>query len=259
MPLLKKDGIEEVMQQIASPIFGRPNVYFHGLYPTSIIVSSNTGLILIKGDDDTGMEHIIRRHGWGSETRDWKPDGNLENPTKFDLAPVEYLAVANQIYNPIFINQEKNRNLELFDVYEGEAIGRGNIKEKYRLVTYKGTGIIHTFYLLNNRLPFNRQRRIKNLVLGGTSMSHETMSGIRTLRYGYYDKDNTEVYRVIVKLNDQLTQGELFIGKYSGVEEFNMCLVKTMNFEPPLNEDIWLYFSYKFSDEIEKAILDIKS
>lgn len=106
-----------------------------------------------------GWKHIIRRHGWGSQTWDWKPNGKLENPTKFDLAPVEYLAVADQLYNPIFINKEKNRQPELFDVYEGIAIGRKKIKEKYRLVTYKDTGIIHNFYLLNNRQSFNRQNK----------------------------------------------------------------------------------------------------
>lgn len=84
------------------------------------------------------------------------------------------------------------------------------------------------------------------------------MSGVRTLEIWNYDKDKTEVYRVIVKLNHYLTQGELLIGERLGIDEFDMHPIKTMIFDPPLDEYAWMYLSYKFAKEIEEAILIIK-
>jgi hypothetical protein len=160
--LLTKEEIENINCLVNNnPILKHPNAISFGSDKTSVYkVTPINGIIIIKGDNHTGFEHIDNRHNYWRNEPNWI-DGKLDNPSKFSkksLPIVDYSNISDMLYSENNLNLEKNKKTELFDLYIGEVDDEVNGKMKYRMVLYKDTKILHTLFPEskdNNRLKKN--------------------------------------------------------------------------------------------------------
>jgi len=116
-----------------------------------------------------------------------------------DIGPFGYFYIACEIFkywNKLIPEPGKDE----FDIYEGQTgIYRGMVK-KFRLLTYKDTGVIHTFYLLDSSLPFNKNKKpVVHLAEEWASATENMMSCVTTINKKYNDIEGTT--RFIVKVN----------------------------------------------------------
>lgn len=198
--LLTKEEIESIQQEAKDPKYQIPNLLHHGSKRTSIFrISLETGLILIHGDEWTGMKHIDHRHSPNSRNH-WKESGKLDDPSKFhlNLPPMRYLAVADQIYGPNNLNHKDNKHENLFELYEGKATIDHLKETNYRLLVYKNTRIIHTFFVHERGRPFNK-KKVLDLRQGWTSSSTDLLTDIDTFLIPYFNQKDVERFKVILR------------------------------------------------------------
>ena len=164
--LLTVDEIASITLAALDPELSDERIVQIGLTPTRIVrVTKPSKLILIKGNEYTGLHHITLRHGYHSLQRTWQvdisPEGNqslrLDDPSRFrpSLIPIiDYPKIAEAVFSKGELDVTKNKRPELFDKYVGSFIYPDNIAEQHTLILYKNTKIIHTLFpnkSLNNR------------------------------------------------------------------------------------------------------------
>lgn len=201
--LLTQEEIKLIIEEAKDQKYSRPNLLHLGKKKTSIFrISPVTGLILINGNDWTGYQHIYKRHSSTSRIPYWNEEGKIGNPSKFHigLAPLNFLAVADQIFQPENNNISKNKSPELFETYIGKAHVRNMPETEYTLIVYKETRIIHTMFVSANKKPFNK-KKILDLRQGWTSGSNNLRFGIETFTIPYYDKKDIERFKAIIKID----------------------------------------------------------
>jgi len=140
--LLTEIEVEKILSDLKKDEYRNDGISHLGRNKTSIILhSKESGLILIRGNEDTGYEHILNRHSLFSRIP------YRDNPSKIrlEMPPIEWLTVLSKIFKNENLNIEKNQFPDKFDLYQGEHEHFDNKKIRYRLITYKNTGIIHTF------------------------------------------------------------------------------------------------------------------
>jgi len=109
-------------------------------------------LIFPEGNDYTGYKHLRERHSQHVYKNYWitthEGQVKLDRPSKFhpDIVPIHYSAIADAVFSSENKNVTKNHRPELFDKYTGFYAHKANQPEKYHLLTYKDTRIIHTMY-----------------------------------------------------------------------------------------------------------------
>ena len=198
--LLTQSEIQTILEDAKNPDYSNPQFAHLGSKKTSINgVSKKSGLILIYGNDSTGSKHITERHCLTSRKPYWNDRGSIGNPTKFRLgiSPQEYLKLASQIFKSSNKNDQKNNRPSDFDLYIGDCID-ANKKSEYKLLTYKGTGIIHSFFLNDNKMPYNK-KKILNLKQGWCNASHNYMNCIQTMEMPYFDINNIQRFKIIIR------------------------------------------------------------
>lgn len=201
--LLNKVEISDILNQVKKEKFSNDKIIHLGQKKTSIIIhSKDSGLILIHGNKDTGLEHIFNRHSLMSRMHKWSDAGKMDNPSKFRLenAPIDYLTIANKIFQPKNKNIKNNQRPDDFDLYAGEYLHIDSIKVEYTLLTYKDTGIIHSFFLSSNKKPFN-PKKIIDLRKGWTLSEYNPAKCLQTFSFPYFDSDKRKKAKVIVKCN----------------------------------------------------------
>lgn len=116
-------------------------------------ISNEKHLIIVEGNEVTGYKHFNNRHNYSSIKNYWVLNENkvfkLDNPSKFHpkmIPIIDYVKIADTIFLEKNKNITKNNNPELFDKYTGYYKDEENNEEKYHLITYKNTKIIHTFF-----------------------------------------------------------------------------------------------------------------
>ncbi len=172
--------------------YNNPNKNIYFVAGLIFGISNNTGLILPFGNSETGYYHIFERHSLLSRKL-YKND----NPTKFSLkyAPVNYLEIADKIFNKNNLDIKNNHYPDLFDLYNGKYILKDNINT-YTLITYKNTKVIHTLFLNNNKKPFNK-KKIIDLRQGWVKSSRSYSSCINTFEMPYFDENDVEKLIII--------------------------------------------------------------
>ena len=117
---------------------------------TQIICVSNNGLILIKGNLETGHEHIRARHNyWSIHRYSNKDNSAFQAQSKFpeNIPPMKYSEIADKIYSPEnFISENIHDDADKFEKYQGNYSFDGETEEKTNLILYKGSKIIHSLY-----------------------------------------------------------------------------------------------------------------
>jgi len=224
--ILTKEHISIIEKEAQNPIYRLPEIISFALgtdNPLAIIKITQKGLIFIKGTDDTGFTHIHQRHSAHSRQEDWidfyDSNGNiiekkdslgrkklrLDNPSRFhphSISIIEYLRIADQVYNEENLNIEKNKRKDLFDVYDGIIFELDEKKIQYRLITYKNSKIIHTLFPAAKY--FNKQKKII------VDFSRQNSSSVLTLvnndfqiEISYIDEYQFIRYVIIIR-NDPL-------------------------------------------------------
>lgn len=199
--LFNHEELQQITEEARNPIYSEPNVIHLGSKKLSIIgVAKTNGLTLVYGNEWTGYKHIIERHSLASRKPYWNETNKIDNPSKFrlNLAPIDYLNVASEIFKPTNINQGKNNNPNVFDVYIGLYTHKDGMQVEYKLITYKNSKIIHTFFVNDNKKPFNK-KKILNLRQGWVNSSHNYKNCIQTFDFSYYDYADIPHFKVIMR------------------------------------------------------------
>jgi hypothetical protein len=250
------------MNEAKKSVYYEPNLHHIGFERTSIIdVSKKNGLILANGNEWTGYKHIMERHSLSSRKPYWK-GAKLDDPTKFrpELAPVEYMIVAESIYKPDNLRNDKNKRIDEFDLYIGIFKHFDGKEVEYKLLVYKNTKVIHTFYVNENKKPFNKQK-ILDLRQGWSKGSYNVMNCIETSEISYYNQDNTVVCKLIV-IFDQITGIESwYVQKNSdnGIPFISTCIRKqavSSRIIMPFYLDYLDYEDISWAEKIIKQIIN---
>lgn len=160
--------IQEFINQ--NPIYRNPNISvfkkFGRKCTTVLWVSPIKGVIFVAGNLDTGLDHIYARHNYWSTKSFWRKDieNTIDNPGRFQSSSMPYLnfsKIVDDLFEVKNVSIEKNKNSELFDVYEGESHDSDGVTNKFRLITYKNSSIVHSLFPLKGikRKIVNLERR----------------------------------------------------------------------------------------------------
>ncbi|SDD66296.1 hypothetical protein [Pedobacter soli] len=203
--LLTANEIAAVLKEAGKPEYSEDNLFNFTFKKLDIFKVSAKGLIFIHGDDHTGMEHIRDRHSIVSRKL-YEKDGTFDNPTKFNLAPIEYPFVADAIFIEGNLNNDKNKRPELFDCYTGDFKHRDERIFRYTLILYKATNVVHTFFLSSAAKPFNKKVKLP-VRQGWSGGQWDVMSGLQTFSLNYLDLNDiirfTLVLRCIPAINKE--------------------------------------------------------
>lgn len=141
--ILNKEHVEAVKREAQNQMYYIYNAVSFAAFsrnPPTIHKVTREGLIFIVGTDDTGFNHIHLRHSGISGEVFWDDFNDhkgqvvekfdkfgrrkyrLDNPSSFHPYSVpihDYLNIADQVYANGELKIEKNKNSDLFDVFEG--------------------------------------------------------------------------------------------------------------------------------------------
>lgn len=163
-------------------------------------ITPKNGIIIIKGDEYTGFEHINNRHNYWINNPYWE-NGKLENPSKFSRksTPImDYSNISDALYSESNLNSEKNNRPDLFDLYIGEIDDKTNGKMRYRMILYKDTKILHA--LFPEKKDNNRQKKnIINLYRGDTVGKLE--DGQYIIETPWINENEQNIYNLVVYIN----------------------------------------------------------
>jgi hypothetical protein len=197
--LLTIEELEAVLIESNDPKYKIKNLRHAGGRPTTIQrISQNSGLILIKGNDDTGFDHIMVRHHPSS-----KGIQKLDDPSQFSLSTVpiyDLLHISDSVFkSENKILDHRNKNPTVFDLFIGPHTDNNGRTMNYKLFLYKDTFIIHN--LIPTKRTFNKKNIINNLVqgfCGGTSYESRCLE---IYRVPYHNSATIERAVVIIRLD----------------------------------------------------------
>ncbi|GAB3539452.1 hypothetical protein [Spirosoma fluminis] len=196
--LLTQDEILQVLEEAKKPDWLMPNLMNPIGGKTSIFrVLATKGLIMVNGNESTGLQHIEHRHRFGRQV--WREDKDeLENSSeiRFGVAPYDYITIAGSIYKPENLRPELNKRPDDFDFYMGGHVHRNGDLVEYRLLTYKGTGIIHTLFPSKSD---NKSKKLLKYRQCGIGLVNDIMRGTYIYTIPYKDKSETEVFRLVIR------------------------------------------------------------
>lgn len=140
--------IEQIKSEAHSnPEYRDDRILRFGKHHNSVLkVSQIHNLILIQGNENTGYQHIHRKHDYYQSKVHWKK-GQLGTGSKFASSTIgfwDYLKIADKIYdvNNLVIEDKVNNDYELYKA----TLDVNGIEYTFRLLLYKGTKIIHNLF-----------------------------------------------------------------------------------------------------------------
>lgn len=196
--LLNPEEIENVLKESSMPDWLIPDLLGIGNKKTSIVrVLPDEGLIMIKGNEHTGMNHITHRHRFNRQV--WEKDRdkiNISSELRYGTAPYDYLLIARSVYKPENLRPDLNKRPDNFDCYFGLHQQLNGDLVEYYLFTYKGTGIVHTLYPKDTQNPSKRLRLYRQ---GGIGWEENLMRATFTYTIPYRDKLDRVVFTIVVR------------------------------------------------------------
>jgi hypothetical protein len=169
---------------------------------TSIItISKKNNLIFVEGNLDTGFKHLSDRHSFLSFKNYWitneEDNLKLDNPSKFNprMMPIlDYVKIADTIFCEENKNITKNNKSELFDKFSGQF--NYDDMEKYHLITYKNTKIVHT--LFPDKKKHNSKRKCK-FGKGTSKITLKLPEGYNDLFMPYENSEGKIAYSILFR------------------------------------------------------------
>jgi hypothetical protein len=172
--------------------------------PISIsTISAGRRLIFTEGNEHTGYLHMSDRHAHFRYKNYWikTDDGQirLDRPSKFDpgMAPImEFRKIADTIFCPENKNITKNNRPDVFDKFTGYYSFKDQEPEKYHLLTYKDTLVVHTMF------PDKKKHNLKAVAKYGKG--HVTATRKVTAHYAdllvpYENSAGKMVYSILIR------------------------------------------------------------
>lgn len=267
--LLSIQDIEEILSNNRdNPVF---KYYGVRLMPTDkhsfkevIAISDKHNLILIKGNEDTGNEHIRERHNFWSTKKYIVPDDNgglrFQNQSRFPMgvAPIDYLKIADEIYSKEnLIENNTHVMAEQFDLYIGEYLFDKPDKEKVKLLLYKGTKIVHSLFLARD--SYN-QKRAKKFPFARGQVEFKIKKGVEETFIPYYDVRTKLRYGISIEKHPLEDSEHIYLlifdpKDYSHNNFIKLLERKLTYFQTKKHEEV----TYQFNDlsEVETYIMDI--
>lgn len=212
-----------------------------------ITISKDKQLIFIEGNEHTGFSHLRDRHYRFSFKNYWiateKGSYRLDNPSKFHPAMmpiIDFVKIADNIFSIDNLNHQKNKRPDFFDMYTGYYSYTENKKEKYHLLTYKDSQIVHSLFPDNKK---NNAKRKCRFGKGIVTTSLKFLAGHNDLLVPYEINNGLTAYSILVRKfysekierifiqkhnNSGEVQEQYFIG-YKEFEEFEIFSRETIN------------------------------
>lgn len=229
-------------------------------------ISKINHLIVVTGDDYTGFTHFNDRHNLFSNKNYWvkndEQGSKLDDPSKFHpkMTPIiDYVLIADIIFKPENKNTTKNHSPQLFDKYTGIYHYSDGLEEKYHLILYKDTKIIHTMF--PHKKKYNRKSKIKlgkGIVISKLKLSQE--EAYNDLLIPYENSENIIVYSILIRkyYNEKIER--LIIQKHdeSGKPK-EQFILGHRNFEEfeKFDKEIMMYYQHADLSELEDHIIRI--
>jgi len=270
--LLNGDEIKEIEEyakqnpQLKDP--NRVNLFGFG-HKTIWKISPKHELIIVKGNEYTGFEHIHKRHELWSNTPYWidiidksgKKRKKLQNQSKFraDSLPFwDYPSIADSIYSIDNLDNESNKRPKEFDLFIGQHRHKDGSIEKYKLLTYKRTKIVHTLYPQSNK---NNGKRVKkfDFVRGPVLVNWNILKSIVEITIPYKNSCNKIKYSIFIRkfLTKHIEECLIYIYNDSGEPERFARLGQRPfeSFESITHEEIrWQYADLRGFEQHIKSI-----
>jgi hypothetical protein len=234
-------------------------------------VSAKNELVLVQGNEHTGLEHITARHGFFSLKRTWQRDadggaaGRLDDPSRFRPATFpefDYLTIADQVYSHGTRDILGNYRQDVFDKYIGEYTFSDGKTEPHVLLLYKGTKVIHT--LFPKKSTHNRKSpRSFSFIRGHASTSWNVMRCLVTVTLPYYGPENRLAYALVFEFDSHLKTQEILLWAYNdqGVRTqfmlLSSCSHPSLSNGRPMDFEVGL--QYADLRQYEQAIKDTES
>ncbi|WP_284653515.1 hypothetical protein [Flavobacterium terrisoli] len=168
-------------------------------------ISKHNHLIFVIGNADTGFKHLNERHSYFSFQNFWvkkdETEFKLDNPTKFHpkmMPIIDYVKIADAIFCSENKNITKNHSPHLFDKYTGEYLYENGSQEKYHLITYKDTKIVHTMF--PDKKKHNQKIRFKyGKGIATTKLKYMPSNAYNDLLVPYENKDKVVAYSILLR------------------------------------------------------------
>ena len=230
---------------------------------TIITISKNNQLIFVEGNNFTGFEHLRDRHNFFSYKNYWTDlDGKvkLDDPSKFNpqmIPIIDFVKIADSIFNIENRNITKNNRPDLFDKYSGSYFHSDGKTEMYHLLTYKDSKVVHSLF------PNKKEHNIKSKLKYGKGIVTTTLKfseGYNDLIVPYENSNGTIAYSILIrKIISEKTES-LIIQKHNqrGIPQTHFVL-NTRHFEDFKkfdHEDI-IQFQHSNLSGLEKIIRQI--
>ena len=173
--LLTSEEIKAILDEASSGYWADPRLVGLTSKKASIFrISHTSNLIMVNGNDATGVHHITYRHRFGRQVwREDKEELSKTSEMRTGISSHDYLGIAESVYKAGNRRDDLNWRVDEFDMYVGNHIHTNGELIQYRLLTYKGTGIVHTLYPTKSG---NQRKKIKYRQ-GGTHWKWNTMRG----------------------------------------------------------------------------------
>ena len=166
-------------------------------------ISKVNNLIIVEGNEYTGFKHLNERHSYFSQNNYWITDNSeiskLDKPSKFHpkmMPIIDFVKIADSIFKPENKNITKNSRPNIFDKYTGTYIFSDNQSEKYHLIVYKDTKIVHT--LFPNSKKNNRKTKMK-YGRGIVTTTLKIPGNINDLLVPYENDKGIMVYSILLR------------------------------------------------------------
>lgn len=267
--LLSKEDIKQILSSNReNPVFKYYGVRLMSTdkhsFKEVIAISDKHNLILIKGNEDTGNEHIRERHNFWSTKKYIVPDDNgglrFQDQSRFPMgvAPIDYLKIADEIYSTENLIENNSHPMsEKFDLYIGEYLFDKPKKEKVKLLLYKSTKIVHSLFLARD--SYN-QKRAKKFPFARGKVKFKTKKGVEETFIPYYDVTTKLRYGISIEKYPSEDMEHIYLlifnpKDYSGHNFIKLLERKLTYFQTKKHEEV----TYQFNDlsEVERYIMDI--
>lgn len=260
--LLTKEEIKEINITAHSfPIFNTPVIQFGKKSINTVIGKSPVSeLIMIYGNDDTGFQHIQKRHAFKYEYTDWrknKPE-DLDFPSVFpeqELLFISWQKIVDEVYKNENLCFKENKRKGEFDLFIGDYSFNSE-KYKCSLLLYKKTKIIHTLFITEKGRKnkfFNKEKpKGFHFVKGKITGTLDFNKQIETLTIPYLNNEEIKCFQVDIMRN--LDSGiEIWTLQFKKENrEFNLVLREGKS-AISLDDRMSYYSSFGLED-IEKVI-----
>lgn len=268
--LLTKEEIKEILYGN----FKNPVLMYHGPrlitkehhpHTTLIAVSDRHSLFLIKGNEDTGNQHIIDRHNyWSTKLYTLQKENGetvFQHQSRFpgDVSPIHFLWIADEIYKrENLIKDNPHPDADKFDLYIGEFLFEKKKKEKVKLLVYKDTKIIHSLFLQSAK--FNKKKVKKfPFARGVVKYAKQKLNEVRKVLIPYYDANGKLCFGITIKKYPDQNREDIIIMIFdpesNDLSKYNFIKIQEReinNFVSEAAEE----FNYQHADlrDVEKLI-----